>query len=404
MAGAIQASSRHSRSGYVYVAVLMTTLIVSAIVASTLAVSTARRQRLMDTRDHHAAVSLAHDEVQRQLALSCTQTDWRFGQTNDVFTAWRSGEGWMANGHGRVRHRWNDSDGNLQDDIADPVEITVHAIVGRAEAAIQATLDTQTQPLSVLRHAIACDDDLIVENGSQLSCVRGVAAGDDVRADNGCRIYAPYAVYADEVSGTVAGDQVQEDTTLPTSDLIGLYSQRAITIPHNELSVHRSQRRLMDLVLTSTENPFGTPGPVYHITLNNKDFVIENCRVEATLVIENASKVIFRQGNLMLGDPATKVSIITDAPIEVVDWRGDRGDQRSLLSGLIYTSDNIEFINRLDVTPIRLRGCVIANACVIQTHTTIEKLDDLVLNPPPGFLEPAYLFIRPRTLRSLPSP
>ncbi|TWU03243.1 hypothetical protein [Neorhodopirellula pilleata] len=400
----IRSLNTHRRSGYVYVAVLITTLIVSAVVASTLVVSTSRRQMQIDTRDHHAAMALAHDELQRQLAMSRTQTDWRTGQTNNVFTGWRSGQTWMAGGLGQVRHRWNDPDGDLHDNPVDPVEISIHATVGRAEAAIQATLEVETQPLSVLQHAIVCDDDLRVENGARLSCVRGVVAGDDVRADTGSRIYVPYAIYADEASGTIDGDQVQDDEPLPTFDLIDLYSQGAVVIPQNALSVHQSQRRLMDLVLTSTQNPFGVAGPVYHITLNNKDFVVENCHVEATLVIENASKVILREGNVMLGDPATKVSIITDAPIEVVNWRGEVGDERSVLSGLYYTSDNIQMVNRLDNTPIRMRGCIIANACTVQTHTTIEKLDDLNLDPPPGFLEPAFLMVRPRTLRSIASP
>lgn len=404
MSAAIRSPKSRHRTGYVYVAVLMTTLIVGAVVASMLVVSTSRQQRFVDTRDHHAAVALAHDELHRRLAHSRTHPDWRTGQINNAFTNWRSGETWMAGGRGHVRHRWNDPDGDLHDDPVEPVDITIHAVVGRAEAAIEATLETVTQPSSVIEHAIACDDDLRVENSARLSCVRGVAAGDDVRADNGSRLYSPYAIYSDEASGMIAGDRIQDDSTLPTSDLIRLYSEGAVTIPQSALSVKKSQRRLIDLVLTTTQNPFGTSGPVYHIMLNNKDFVVENCHIEATLVVENASKVIFRQGNVVQGNPANHVSLITDAPIEVVDWRGESGTQRSLLSGLFYTSDNVEFVNRLDSTPIRVRGCVIANTCMVRTHTTIEKLDDLVLNPPRGFVEPVYLFVCPRTLRSVPSP
>lgn len=396
-------SGQHHRPGYVYVAVLMTTLIVSAVVASTLAVSTSRLRRSVDTRDHRAAVALVHNELQRQLALSQTQPDWRSFQSHNEFSEWHSGQPWMGNG--RVRHRCTDDDGDIQDNPMDSIEITIHAVCGRAEAAIAATLDAETRALTLLRNAVSCSNNFQAQNQSQFVSASGIAAGNDVTSESGSRISSPYVIYSDQTSGNIEGDAIQGDIEMPANDLLALYSENAETIQANQLSTNASQRRMLNRVLTTTTSPFGDPAPVYYLNLNNQDLVIENCRIEATLVVANASNVIFRQGNVIGGDPTTRVSIVTDSPIEVADWRAETTDhQRSILSGLFYTTDRMQFTSRADQTPIRVRGTIIANDCVIQTHTTIQALHELTLTPPPGFVEMANLIVRPRTFKMIASP
>lgn len=432
----LRTACHHSRGGYVYVAVLMTTLLVASVVAATLTVSTSRFAQAIDTQDHRQAIGLAHDELHRQLALSATMPDWRASQTDSAFTSWRGGEAtgpeaWMAQGRGEVRYQCLDSDGDLRDNPSDPVELTVHAKVGNAEAAIAATADAIVRPLNCLGHTVACANDFRVENQSRFVSTSTVAAGLNIEVDSDTYMAVPTVYYGDTVVGTVNGDAVEAETELevPSVDLVALYSDGAVTIPANSLNNFSSQKRLQRQILTSTHNPFGTAGPVYHITLNNQELAIEGCRIEATLVVEGATKVNIRESNLILGDPATGMSLITDAPIEIVDWQGELIESsvgfnynpshtpyhgttdsanndvyRSELRGLFYSSDTFTVHSRADQSPVNLVGSVVCHDFVVQTHTTISSMPELMEFPPQGFVKLKHLQLRPRTVRSVFSP
>lgn len=423
-----------SRRGYVYVAVLMTTLLVASLVAATLTVSTSRFVQAIDTQDHRQAIGLAHDELHRQLALSATSADWRDDQTNGTFTSWHGGattgpEEWMAEGRGEVRYQCSDSDGDLHDDPSDPVELMFHSKVGNAEAAIAATADSVVRPLSCLGNTVSSANDLRIENQSRFVSTSTVAAGHDVVVDSDARIAAPTVHYVNALTGTVAGDVAEENVELPTVDLVAMYTDGAVAIEASSLTSFNSQKRLEQHILTSTYSPFGAAGSVYKITLNNQVLAIEDCRIEATLVVEGATKVIIRESNLVLGDPTTGVSLITDAPIEIVQWQGELVEAsvgfnynpshapydgttdsanndvyRSELRGLFYTNDTFTVISRTDESPVNLLGCVVCHDFIVQTHTTISSMPELMSLPPEGFVKLDHLQLRPRTVRSVLSP
>ncbi len=141
-------------------------------VTAALTISTSSLRGETDRSGRGQALRFAESEIHRQAAIMRTSSLWRSSETNNVFSNWHpiTANGVDVTGTSLVRHRFNDTDGLLADDLTDTVELTVHAKVGRSEAAITVRLESDPAPLNLLRYSVTAADDIQFESGGALSC------------------------------------------------------------------------------------------------------------------------------------------------------------------------------------------------------------------------------------------
>ncbi|NNE00245.1 MAG: hypothetical protein HKN47_23240, partial [Pirellulaceae bacterium] len=76
------------RAGYLYVAVLFTTLIIVATVTAGLSLSTANTRGEIDRIDRMSALRLAESQLQRVATQMQSENTWRSTATNSVYSDW----------------------------------------------------------------------------------------------------------------------------------------------------------------------------------------------------------------------------------------------------------------------------------------------------------------------------
>jgi hypothetical protein len=143
----------HHRRGGVYIAVLGTAMIVSVLGLSALLLQRVQNRQLSNTSDVRQAQLNAEAAVDLALLTIDADATWRTDQTNgDWFTSRSIGSGTCA------ANVVDPIDGNLANDVLQPIVLTGTGASGRATQRYKLTLDPRKQPLECLRSAVAVGD------------------------------------------------------------------------------------------------------------------------------------------------------------------------------------------------------------------------------------------------------
>ena len=159
---------RKRRGGYLYVAVLFTSLIVAGSIATALSLDTARIKTLNASADRGSAIRLAESEIHRISVLLSTDSDWRDEVANATPSDWVTYGSLMGAANAAARFVLVDQDGDLADDVFDDAELIAHARFGQAEAAVSVVMENGYAPLDLLRFGVSTFDDLRCEGGATL--------------------------------------------------------------------------------------------------------------------------------------------------------------------------------------------------------------------------------------------
>ena len=406
--------SCRSRSGYVYVAVLFTTLIVVATVGVSLSVSTASLRSEMDRNDRVEAIRIAESEIHRLAAAMRVSGGWRSDNVSGQFSDWRDWDVATATAIDpatrRVRHRYTDPDGLLDDDDSDSVQLIVHCRVGSARTALAVTMEPDPQPLEILGCSVTCTDDMLFASNGLVVTERPVFSADDCTGVSGLLV-TPRLDCGGSATVTLRGDLGDATINLPSYDVPDRYKSMGTEIDVDSLPLSGGQRIIQDRVVSSSVNPFGTADPagIYWIDADGEGIHIADCRIDATLMVEDASEIRL-SGGLNWNYPTTPDAIlVTDSPITfgdvqsqlseadrstnfnppAVPYRGTLSNTTTIdiypteLRGFVYTSEDILVESHGDFL-LPIVGGLLGRDITVEGRLSVRHLDQWLDMPPSG--------------------
>ena len=423
-----QCRSRRPR-GYLYIAVLLTTLIVMATVTAALTISTSSLRGERDRDSQGEALRLAEAELHRQAALMQSGT-WRNDSTHNVFSDWRTitFDGVAAPGDRQVRHRLSDTDGDLADDLYDSVELTVHARVGSSEVAVRCELESAPKPIGLLEYSVTSTDDIQLEQGT-LSCEQPVQIFDDCKTDTWGVLTTPRLELNGFVQPMLRGDLGSPATISVPQDIISSHKSRGTELL---VPAFGSSILLQDIVLSAASNPYGSTNPegIYWFDAGGAKVVISHCRLHATIAIENASSIEITGGVVWEYPTDPGVILATNSIIQLVDVESTLDETAravnfnpaatpyretlfnnnssdvfpSELRGVVYTTNDFEMYPMVDEEVFRMTGAVICSDMQIEGYMTIRQLSETLVTPPIGLADPTPMRFLRGSFRRIPSP
>ena len=396
--------SSFSRRGTVYVVVLATVAMVTAIGLTTLAAQRVQRRLIESSNDAAQARLYAQSAAEIGL-LSATNT-----------ATWRSqiaSGGWVSSqaiGDGTFSLTAVDPvDGDLTDSLLDPVVVTGVAVRGQAQQMSEVTLEVHLEPVTSLESTIHAGNDVLLD-----SIV--VDGGGVISANNAIDANSSEINMDVEAVGLVTGGNFNAaqatgvlPKTMPDATVFDYYVGVGTLLPRRAISRQSGRRVFEAMVLSPTENPYSSDlnaEGIYVVNCSNGDFVIRNCRIVGTLVLLDADSVTIESSvywepaienypSLLLRGDAT-FAIGTSPLKENTDgvnfnpvgtpFNGMEDSDLydaypSELNGLFYVTGSADSMNSPTIHGVVLVGVTFsAKGGLNLEHSTI--FHD---NPPPGF-------------------
>ena len=403
------------RGGYLYLAVLFTTLIVVSVVTATLSLSTSHTRSEIDRVNRMSALRMAESELHRVASQMESSAAWRTQATNDAFTNWTNyANSTYHSDSAQVRYRLSDADSDLADGPTDNVFLTAHAQVGRSNVAVQVELEPRLDPLEVLNYGVTSTDDIQIEGGANLAVEAPVQVVDDCKTTTSGSLTTPQLECSNNIQFPVRGDIDNANVVLPSHNVITVYQDIATDIPISALPVDGSYRVIRDQVITSSNNPFGAndAGGIYKINAQGSPIRISYSRLAATLVITNCPYVDITNGIHWNYPNQPDAILVTSAIINMVSidpslsessrsvnfnptgspYRGnsdaDTADEYgSLLRGIIYSTNNVDIYSVTADNRVMITGSLICRDLGIHTNVSIMQLNELIESPPLAFAD-----------------
>ncbi|MEM8668357.1 MAG: hypothetical protein AAGG48_12640 [Planctomycetota bacterium] len=427
---------RHGKrnpEGFLYVAVLFTSLVVMVAVATALSISTMTVRSENVRSGQSVAVWIAESEVQRQLAMVSSDAAWRDSHTHQVFADWHplTFDGISVSEDASVRHMFSDPDGDLSDDDFDSVLLTVHARVGTSHAAVSVELVPDPIPLRLLDYAITASDDIRFEDGGAVVAERNVQVTDNCQTNSWGMMTTPQLECSGSVQMFLRGQLRSASVELPTRDVVQRYIDLGTEIPIN--SIPRSNGNLVfdNTLLTANVNPFGATDSagIYWIDAGGQRLVIANSRIEATLAVTNCATVEINGGvvwhypttpdvvlatntfvlfdeiatELNEADSSVNFNPVT-APFRDVANATTDDVYATELRGIVYSTSNLQLTQLPNNEPLSMAGSIIARDLRFDGRMSIRSLNEVQQFPPPGLSDPTPMRLLRGSYRRIPTP
>lgn len=399
--------SNPQRGGFLYLAVLFTSLLLAITVTTAMSV-TVSQTRASVHADHRSTVArAAESEVFRLSSLMQDSVTWRSATQSGDFTSWRDSLTTTSFGTVQVRHRYVDPDGMLADDSTDSVELTVHARLGEIETAIEVGLMAELRPQEWLNYSATSISGAEIKKDAKFDCEFPVQIGGKCDKKDG--LIATPKLYCNghrnvTLRGEAGGTKSIDNTGVLSGYIAigGVMNAGAIKQSGDTLEIH-------DQLISASLNPYGnsdTSG-IYYLAAGNQKVSIQNSRIEATLVIIDA-KEINVEGGIIWRYPADPDAIlITDSKVTVknVDehiderrssrnfnppsfpYRGTSSDSDqsdrfpSEITGLIHTTDDLELESENDRRMV-ITGAVYCDKLKVDHFVSLRHLHEVISNPP----------------------
>jgi hypothetical protein len=341
---------REARSGFLYVAVLLTTTLVAIIGLAAASVAHLEMRIVSQSADLLEAQTLARSAVEEALLRIDRDPDWRTTYAHGV-EAPQPGE---AVGTGTIAFKLLDSDGNLADDESDSVEVIGIGRVGNIVAAESVRLYPTGRALTCLGASFCCDGDITLEDGASIKTSQRVVSNGTINASGSSSSIVGNAEAAGSVLGTVTGEITVGATPrqMPSGDAFEYYRDNGTWINVNSIS----SGTIENVVLGPSSNPFGTQTNaegIYVIDCGGQNVVIRNCRILGTLVLLNPGS------NSYVGNSVRWDALVPNYPALLVDGSLDILHGKSNLSESGHGGS--EDSDTSDTYPSGIRGLVFIN-------------------------------------------
>ena len=414
----------HDRGGYLYVAVLFTSLIVGAAVATALSLDTTRLKSQNAQADRDAAIRLAEGELHR-LAVQLNEVPtWRLTETHASVSSWRSVS---SDGPASVRYQINDADGDLSNDELDDVQIIAHAVYGSSQAAVSVDLDAGYAPHDLLKYGVTATDDIEVNNGALLVSEGPIQVHDDCKTFSTGAIVCERLECSNRIEVPVRGDVVPSSVESLAAGMVDRYISVGTEIPFVSLP-NDGLKGIRRVVLSSSENPMGPTDPngIYWIDCGGQSIYIGESRINATIAIRNTplvtitggvlwetsgamlvtgAPVIFDNYNSHLDEAAVGVNFNPQSSpyLGVSDFTLD-DRYSSQLKGILYSEGDVTVWSSINAMPVHLTGLVVARDLQLFSDLHVHSANELAQNVPLGFVDPRPLRFRSGSFRRVPLP
>ncbi|MEM9825955.1 MAG: hypothetical protein AAF958_05175 [Planctomycetota bacterium] len=384
----IRSPHRATRGGYLYISVLLVTLVLMTIVTASLTQATARARSVGQRVDSSFAQTVAEGELHAIIVAARDADDWSAGQSNATWSAWRDPSWANADEikHATVRHRWTDPDGDLGGDVATELRLSVQARVGRSRFAIEVQCEPEIRFPECLQYSVHASgrlsigrDQLIQTDGTMaLGSVRPHASADvAVTAPNMLLGSLPTASRRDALWGSFAL------ASLPDQPTFWISRFAAVATPMNlaSIPVTANGLELKDQTLNPLFNPWGGAnlGGFYSLDAQGSEVSIEDMWVDGTIIVQNATKVTLRRGIRWDYAGSTPGPILLcDCPIEVVDHEVSTStkflaaQQYSRLNGIILTTGSFSANSTSDGSTLHLQGLLSAASISVNFPMFVE--------------------------------
>ncbi|MGB0597138.1 MAG: hypothetical protein ACPGLY_10640 [Rubripirellula sp.] len=430
----LRSRSQRQRDGYLYVAVLFTSLVVLTAATAAFSISTSTLRSENDRTNQDDALWLAESEMQRQIAIINGSGTWRDKHTNDTFVDWHplnlDEVSWSD--ESSVRHKFYDSDGDLADDTFDPVRLTVHARSGTSHVAVSVELEPDPIPLDLLRYSITAGDDLAIAPSGSVVTEREVQVSDNTTGNPSGLLITPELQCGGRVEISVRGEQKPAQVTMPPHDVVKRYITLGTEIPAAKIPQSNGELRLANRLLTKRDNPFGPVdrAGIYWIDAGGARVVIKDCRFEATLAITNASKIRIRDGVVWRYPNQADVILATNTTLTLANieptldenavgvnfnptsspYRGTESNATANdvypteLTGILYTSADIRISPRTEGRTLKITGSIIGRDLRLNGSLSLHSLNEVLASPPPGLSDPTPMRLIRSSFRRIPPP
>lgn len=285
-----------NRGGYLYVAVLMVTLIVSAVGFSAMSIARRMLANAVTANDAYEARLLANSGVEFGVNRARTGLQWRTFFDNDVDFPPTP----YPYGNGSFNFKFIDDDGDLADTYTDGVWVYGTGQVGDAVQVQKARMIPSGPAVNSLETAFHCNGP--IQFGSALLSTIKLTTNQTISTNSNISIYnflssneiQGNAQATGSISGTVTGTTTPGMTPLVTPGVSSAdyYRFNGTVIDINELPLSSGYRVVEDVVLSPAANPYGSetnPEGIYVIDCDGQGLRIRNCRVHGTLVLLNST-------------------------------------------------------------------------------------------------------------------
>ncbi len=275
----------------IYLSVLISSLIVAALAMSALVTSHCiTRQRIKNSEERLVQLA-ASSGLDLAVAAINSSTNWRKDHTSGLDVQPVGLPGMQA----EVTYRIVDPDGDLLNDLQQPCRLLVTARSANCSYRLESLLIPAGQPLTCCAYDLASHEKISTSLGSywHIHSSFGTNASIEVWGDgltgNAFRRRSGWEVNMHGERGAIA-----EDIKFPSRDVMDYYQQLATSIEYASLSSGLGTRVMKNGMLSASHNSFGVatnPRGIYSIDCKGQALEVSFCRLAATLLVRNASRL-----------------------------------------------------------------------------------------------------------------
>ncbi|MCA9137838.1 MAG: hypothetical protein KDB00_13795 [Planctomycetales bacterium] len=422
---------RGSRAGYLYVAVLFTSLIVAGAIATAISLDTTRLKTTNAATDRESAIRLAETELHRVSVQLIANPGWRDELIDGVASDWIAYGAVVGASNADARFRLSDEDGDLADDEFDDVDVVAHARFGSAQAAVAVQMESGFAPLDLLQYGVTTFDDLHCEDGSTLVSEKNVQVFDDCKTNSVGFITTSKLECSGSLALTVRGD-IGTDSFQPIDfDVVDRYRNVGTEIQLGSLPIHNGVRTIRLAVVSPNSNPYGLANEngYYWVDAMGQQVNVVDSRIVATIAIRNASRVVVSGAVSWEAARSGEAILVTDSHV-VVESLQSTLDENTLavnfnppatpyrnfdsnltttdrfpteFRGIVYTEGELSVLPTTAGDPVAITGAVICQDLVLYHDLFVSSLDEMLTNVPIGFADPSKLRFKIGTFRRVPT-
>ncbi len=307
------------RPGAIYIVVVMASLMLSAVVLSS--ASMVYRTLLIERVELQSrrAQRLASSGIEWTAATLSQSSTWRSQHAHNTdVTA-------VAMDSGTMTYRLIDSDGSLTDNTLDECDVIVTARADAATTCFRATLEPAGAAVNCLSYSLASSDGVSISWFGAWTSDQTIASGGNIAASIFAYLTANCQSSA-SISGSIYGTQTTLPAPLEMPDAGALlpYVRMGTSIPVLALPMQGSDRALDRVLLSSQVNSLTSQlnsRGVYVIDGKGASILIRDSRIQATLVIKNASRVTLEGAILWEAPRGNYPCLVADCPVSLAMQR-----------------------------------------------------------------------------------
>ncbi len=416
------------RSGAVYLAVLMASLIVASLAMSAVTTAHYFARDLNEEADFRRAQLAADSALEWAVAKINSANDWRSVHTHNIDSSPQ------AFGDAVLKYRLLDTDGNLGDDPMDACDLLVTATVGNARYAWRATLEPAGSALSCLANAASAQQDIELQMFGVWSSDGRFASGSSVSVASFAALTADCATVGGS-SGSIYGSLssiAANDLQIPSASVLEPYVAVATAVNASLLPKLSGTIQIDKCSLSPAVNSISgevNSSGIYFIDCGNSPITISNSRLQCTLVLKNVGSGCKVDGSLYWEAARPNYpALLVDGPLELAlsrdplkessanvnfnpagyPFRGVVDASKvtvypSQIRGLVYCSGRIQLSSGLSQVDI-FGGLVSGEKIRGMADLFVHYRDVYLQTPPPGFRSFSQVRLASGSVRRVETP